>query len=545
MKIYSLLLKSFIVLLFVSLCTLGNTQVIENEFIVTVKENQVDRFSSVMNNDLNGLDYSYRILSKDLGIVLIKATTENFGRVRELIENNSMTSSWGYNHKTKKRKSPNDQYYDMQWGLELIEASQAWEVTTGGTDLYGREIVVAVLDDGFHFDHPELEGVFLTNSAETPDDNIDNDNNGYVDDYLGWNAASESDSHPLSDNHGIAVSGIIGAKGDNEEGISGINWNIKILPLSGIGTQAEVIAAYQYALDMRRRYNETDGEEGAFIVTVNYSAGIDNRFGTEPAFESWCNMYDALAEVGILSVGATTNKNTNVDQDGDIPTTCPSEYLIAVTNVEEGDIKVPRAGYGALNIDLGAPGKGTLALNINQGYDQDFGGTSASTPHVAGTIALLYSIPCKAIADMALDNPKMSIEIIRDAIYDGVDANSTLDGITSTGGRLNIFGAMEKLQEVCEELLLPSPTGPLEILKIKGSASQGELNIEYITPDNNPYFLMITDRSGKVIERKEFTPPTFGRKVLNIDARSFPTGIYFISIYNDSNISTEKRFENN
>jgi hypothetical protein len=521
-----------------------NAQEIKNEYIITLKRGQIDRFLDHINKtDSRSITHS-RILSHDLNVVEIKTGESIDVKFEQSLNDNPLVEGWGYNVKTKKRATPDDQYFDMQWGLELIEASAAWDVTTGGSDINGKEIVVAVLDDGFDLVHPEIADRILFNTDEIPDDGLDNDDNGYIDDYVGWNGQKQDDSHPYVDNHGIAVSGIIGAKTDNGLGVSGLNWNIKILPISGIGSVGDVIASYQYVLDMRRLYNQTNGTKGSFIVATNYSAGIDNAFPTTPNLMAWCNLYDLMGEQGILSVGATTNANRDVDAEGDIPTTCQSPYLISVTNIDDADTKVSNAGYGALNIDLGAPGRGTLALDIDSGYDQNFGGTSAATPHVTGTIGLLYSAPCKSLADMAFTNPSMAAIEIRDAIFAGVEPNSTLDGITTTGGRLNIYNSMEKLQEVCSELLLPSAKGPLEITKI-AQKQNDNLEINYITPDESEYNLLISDVAGKTLIHMEFTPPEVGRKQIIINLPDLPTGIYFISIYNDNGISTEKLFINN
>jgi len=516
-------------------------QEIKNEYIITLKRGQIDRFISQIKNDHIRLISDTRVISKDLNVVEINTLTPADTKFEQALNNNTLIKGWDYNLKTHKRTTPDDEYFDIQWGLELIEATQAWEVTTGGTDINGREIVIAVLDDGFDLEHPEIADRILINTGEIPDDGIDNDNNGYVDDYVGWNGQKQDDSHPFVDNHGIAVSGIIGAKTDNNLGVSGINWNIKILPISGIGSVGDVIASYQYVLDMRRLYNETKGAQGAFIVATNYSAGIDNAFPTTTLLMDWCEMYNKLGEQGVLSAGATTNANRDVDTDGDIPTTCQSPFLISVTNVDIEDTKVTNAGFGAVNIDLGAPGRGTIALGTDAGYDQNFGGTSAATPHVAGTIGLLYSAPCKSLADMAFSDPGQVALEIRDAIFAGVELNTTLEGITLTGGRLNIYNSMEKLQELCSELQLPSAKGPMGITKI-AQEENNQLQINYLTPDENSYSILITDSAGKTINHLDFTPPSFGRKQITMEIPDAPIGIYFISIYNTNEISTEKLF---
>jgi hypothetical protein len=535
-------MKKYFLLILLNFCfCFAQAQVIKNSYIVDFKEGTIAKMNISYRAFGISEASSFKILSPDLEIIQITVPEKEGNKILEdWLNQQPFVESWGYNQYVQKRETPDDEYFDLQWGLKLIGAEDAWEVATGGLDILGNEIVVAVLDDSYELSHPELDGRIFINEGEIPDDGIDNDDNGYIDDYQGWNTTDGNDNHPLTDNHGTAVSGIIGAKTNNQLGIAGINWQVKILPISGISTQAEVIGGYQYVLNMRKRYNESNGAKGAYIVATNYSAGIDNAFGTEPQYKSWCDMYEALGDAGVLSTGATANKNVNVDADGDMPTTCPSPFLMSVTNIDMNDTKVTNSGFGLLNIDLGAPGKGTLALDKDAGFDQSFGGTSAASPHVAGAIALLYSVPCSTVANLGLQNPRQAAEIIRDAIYEGVSSNSTLDGITKTGGRLDIYGAIIALQNTCD-IELPSPKGELEILKI-GREISGSLLIEYVSPDESSYSLLISDPIGRTIRLLDFTPPTLGRKQLRVETPELTTGIYFISIYNSATISTQKLF---
>jgi len=535
-------MKNIIILIYLLAFTINiNAQAIKNSYIIDLKKDATENFMMSQRLFITSQITKTKVLSSTLDIVQVTLKEEADKNFENWLDRNPNVDSWGYNHYVQKRLTPNDEYFDMQWGLQLIGAEDAWEVTTGGFDIEGNEIVVVVMDDSYYLEHEELEGVIFLNEDEIPDDGMDNDKNGYIDDYQGWNTTDSNDNHPLTDNHGTAVAGIIGAKTDNEIGIAGVNWDVKILPISGIGTQAEVIAGYQYAINMRKRYNDSDGEEGAYIVATNYSAGINNAFGTDPQFKMWCDMYDAMGDVGILSCGATANVNIDVDAEGDMPTTCPSEFLISVTNIDKDDTKVSIAGFGLENIDLGAPGRGTLALDINNGYDQAFGGTSAATPHVTGAIALLYSVKCSAVAELAKQSPRQAAEVIRDAIYAGVSENSTLEGITSTGGRLDLYGAIEALQQTCDDLDLPSIKGDLEIVNID-RRSMGSFMVKYVTPNESPYSVLITDRTGRTIRHFEFTPPTIGRKEIKVEIPDVIPGIYFISIYNDDTISTQKLF---
>lgn len=168
------------------------------------------------------------------------------------------------------------------------------------------------------------------NRRETPNNGIDDDNNGYVDDYRGYDVRFGGNAAGNLGFHGTAVNGIIGARGNNDIGI-GVNWNVKLMNFSNVATDAEIVTAYEYAAKMRRRYNQTNGREGAFVVATNASFGKDFEQAVDHPL--WCAAYDSLGVVGVLSAAATINKNVDVDAQGDMPSTCSSEYLLVVTNV--------------------------------------------------------------------------------------------------------------------------------------------------------------------------------------------------------------------
>lgn len=346
---------------------------------------------------------------------------------------------------------PNDASYMSQWqynnsgqnggivGVDL-DAELAWDVTTGGVTPNGDTIVIAILDDGFQLDHPDLKENFWVNSSEIPDNGIDDDNNGYVDDYYGWNPVNNSDNVGV-DSHGTAVAGIIGAKGNNGIGVAGVNWNVKMMLLKSSGTEDIVVQSYLYALKARKLYNQTNGAKGAYVVATNASFGLNNTFANETPI--WCAMYDSLGRVGIISAGATANNNVNVDVTGDVPTTCPSPYLIAVTNVKSNDEKEFQAGYGVEHIDIGAFGSGVYTTTNNNNYSA-FGGTSGATPHVAGAVGLLYAAPSSILADLANNDPANATLLTKQLIITGSEDNANLQNITVSGKRLNLNGVIQE-----------------------------------------------------------------------------------------------------
>jgi subtilisin family serine protease len=434
---------------------------------------------------------SSKLLSKPLNIfkISVNTATENEQDLIKKLYRNSNTIVAQLNHTVSLRATtPDDALFDNQWQYYQdndrdIDADDAWDVTTGGMTPNGDVIVAGVVDGGFNINHPDLVENLYINTAEVPENNIDDDMNGYVDDVNGWNAYNSS-GNINSDSHGTAVYGIVGAKGNNGIGVTGVNWDIKVMPISGSsGNESVVLEAYSYILESRMLYNSTNGAEGSFVVVTNASFGID--FGQPEDSPLWCAMYDTLGENGILSCGATINANQNIDVIGDVPTACPSKYMIAVTNTNISDVKVTQAGYGLETIDLGAPGQGTFTTSLNA-YG-GFGGTSGATPHVTGTIALLYSAPCLELADLAMSNPQLAAEVVRDLILNNVDPNESLEGITVTGGRLNVNNSMMALMNNCESLLAIQennnnifaiyPNPAKDIVNIKGTQNQQVLDV--------------------------------------------------------------------
>jgi serine protease len=346
---------------------------------------------------------------------------------------------------------PNDPNYLSQWqynntgqnggtfGVDL-DAELAWDVTTGGITPNGDTIVIAILDAGFQLDHPDLAGNLWVNSSEISDNGIDDDDNGYVDDYYGWNPSNNSDNVGVH-SHGTAVAGIIGANGNNGLGVAGVNWNVKMMLLSyGDGNEADVVASYLYILKARKLYNATNGAEGAYVVATNASFGLDNTFANQTPI--WCAMYDSLGAAGIISAGATANNNVNVDITGDVPSTCPSPYLIAVTNINSDDEKVANAGYGIEHIDIGAFGEGTYTATTNSNYSS-FRGTSAATPHVAGAVGLLYAAPSPFLSDLAKTDPANATLLVKQLLIEGSEDNASLQDNTASGKRLNLNGVIQ------------------------------------------------------------------------------------------------------
>jgi hypothetical protein len=374
-----------------------------------------------------------------------------------IISADSKVEAVQYNHYVEERETiPNDPNLSSQWhhiqnGDHDIDSDIAWDITTGGFTTNGDRIVVCVIEPGgSNYLHVDLVSNHWINVNEIDGNGIDDDNNGYVDDVNGWNTTMGNDGIATG-NHGTAVSGMIGATGDNGIGGVGVNWNVGIMQVQMGGlTESNVIEAYSYPHKMRDMYNLSSGAQGAFVVATNASWGINLA---DPAnYPVWCGFYDDLGTVGILNCGATANAEYNIDTQGDMPTGCSSDYLVSVTATNSNDVRTFSA-YGQTTIDLGAPGASVYLPSGSGTSYSNTSGTSFASPCVAGAIALLYSAPCSSVASGSLIDPQGTADLIRGFLFDGVDQVSNLLTETLTGGRLNVANSIDLLMLNCDPTL--------------------------------------------------------------------------------------------
>lgn len=325
-----------------------------------------------------------------------------------------------------------------------IDSDLAWDITTGGTTATNDDIVVCMVEgSGGNLNHQDLSPNRWINTAEIPGNGIDDDNNGYVDDYYGWNTNNDTDDTGTG-SHGTNCLGMIGAKGDNGLNVVGANWDVKlmVINMSSSLTQANVIEAYTYPLVMRKKWNQSNGTQGAFVVSTSSSWGID---GANPAsYPLWCQFYDTLGYHGIISIGSTTNSNLDVDTSGDMPTACSSPYMVGVGRTDHNDNTA--GGYGDQTVDFGAPGINVVTTNGTNGITTTTG-TSFSCPLTAGVVGLAYSIPCLSFMNIVKANPRQGADLVLEALINGVDVKSQLATKFITGGRLNAKNTLDLLMD--------------------------------------------------------------------------------------------------
>ena len=397
-----------------------------------------------------------------------------------------------FNHTVQERITPNDSQYSQQWHHldpedNDIDTDLAWNTTTGGVTAMGDTIVVCVVE-GFDRTHSDLAANAWVNRAEIDGNAIDDDANGYVDDVYGWNPAAGNDNTLFSGSHGTSCAGMVGARGNNSNGVVGANWNVKMMPVRYASlTEANVIASYTYPLVQRQRWNSTNGSEGAFVVATSSSWGIDNANPNN--YPLWCGFYDTLGQAGILNCGATANNNVNVDVVGDMPTACSSPYMISVTATNNADQRT-FSGYGLTTIDVGAPGASVRTTSSANGYTTT-SGTSFATPLTAGVLALMYSTPCGGLAQLARTNPQGAADAMRTALFAGVEQVGNLPGQTVTGGRIN---ANNSVQYVLNNCATYSPALTLDVkVWLEGayvptnSTMRDDLRAQGLLPLTEPY----------------------------------------------------------
>jgi len=286
MKTFNLII---ILLITALLCQAQNHQII----LQLQKGINIDYFTnqhqtSKTNSPSTPLITPIKQLSKNLNIWLVETLKPLNNKKQVLVEfeKHPKIKVAQFNEAVSYRTTrtiPNDALYEQQWQYNNkgefngitdadIDAPKAWDITTGGLTQTNDEIVVAIIDGGINLTHPDLVNNIWTNPNEIPGNDIDDDFNGFIDDVNGWNfndSIADVSNGGYGHWHGTPVAGIIGAEGNNIEGVTGINWKVKIMNIVANQTVIDVIEAYDYILTMRKRYNQSNGRQGAFVVATN------------------------------------------------------------------------------------------------------------------------------------------------------------------------------------------------------------------------------------------------------------------------------------
>ncbi|MFN3975609.1 MAG: S8 family serine peptidase [Aquificaceae bacterium] len=306
---------------------------------------------------------------------------------------------------------PNDPGWGYLWGLQKIQVPLAWDLTQGSSN-----VVVAVIDSGVDYNHNDLKENMWINGGEVPNNGVDDDSNGYVDDYYGINAINGS-GNPMDDNgHGTHVAGIIGAVGNNGVGVVGVNWHVKIMALKfanqqGEGYTSDAIECINYAI-----------QKGAHIINASW--------GDYYYSQALKDAIEMARNAGILFVAAAGNENNNNDLYPFYPASYDLENIISVAATDQKDLLAGFSNYGRNSVHVGAPGVEILSTWLDNRYAYA-DGTSMAAPYVAGLAALLKA-----------QNPSYTWRDLKCRIMKSVDPLDSLNSKTITGGRINAYKAL-------------------------------------------------------------------------------------------------------
>jgi subtilisin family serine protease len=329
---------------------------------------------------------------------------------KDLISRGEVAScSPNYEVRVDTATAPNDPMISSLWGLSNesgVGAQRAWGVSTGSSD-----VVVAVIDTGIDYTHPDLRANIWTNPGEIPGNGIDDDGNGYVDDMHGINAmyGATSRGDPMDDNgHGTHVAGTIGAVGDNGRGVVGINHTVKLVGLkflgaSGSGSLSDAITAIDYMIDLKNR--------GANVRVVN------NSWGGGGYAAALAEAIQRAEQAGIVFVAAAGNEGTDNDVEPSYPGNFEFDNIVSVAAIDEEGNLASFSNYGATTVDIAAPGVGIDSTYPGNRYAR-LSGTSMATPHVTGGLALLFASEPTLTWQEALARLYLSGRE-RGALYDG------------------------------------------------------------------------------------------------------------------------------
>jgi len=316
---------------------------------------------------------------------------------------------------------PNDPKYldGTLWGLNQasdvdVDAPEGWDVrSTAGA------VVVAVIDTGVRYTHQDLAVNMWKNSTEIPANGLDDDRNGIVDDVYGFDAYS-NDGDPMDGNgHGTHCSGTIGGVGNNGVGVVGVAWGVKLMGCkflsdTGSGTDSDAIRCIDYARG-----------KGAKILSNSWGGG-----GASTTLQS---AIERCRAVGVIFVAAAGNESNNNDLYPAYPASYTTDNIVSVAATTRTDGLATFSNYGAVSVDLGAPGDGIYStVSTSDTAYATYSGTSMATPHVAGVLAML-----------AAQFPNESYTALISRLLNGTDKISSLATKSKSGGRLNLAKALQ------------------------------------------------------------------------------------------------------
>lgn len=472
---------------------------VPGEYVVRLKPNMV------MTNNLSMASMlgSYvKTTIPSLNIVVVKRPVfETIDSAVKTLGANSFVEIVEPNYIYHMNKESNDPDFSKLWGLKNvgqkdpkgqvgvagvdIDAVKAWDITTGSD-----KMIVAVIDTGIDYNHPDLKENLWTNEAEANGQaGVDDDGNGVVDDIHGYNAITGKGDSQDDQGHGSHCAGTIGGRGDNGVGVVGVNWNVKLmgvkfLDANGSGTLDNALKAIDYATKM-----------GAKVMSNSWGGG---RFSQ--------TLMDAVKrsnEAGALFVAAAGNDGSNNDGTPTYPASFDVPNVLTVAAVDNRGGMASFSNYGKKTVHVGAPG--VNIYSSTGGSYESMSGTSMATPHVAGVAALVWS-----------HEPQMTGLELKQRLIQTSRPLASLKGRIKSGGLVNAYNALVN-QEQPPDLDDPShwasqpasvtsaipylpKTNETYNVKVEG-AREIALYFEKFDTELNYDYVEIFDSTGKSIQK--------------------------------------------
>ena len=417
--------------------------------------------------------------------------------------------------------TPNDPRFPEQYSKQRISAPQAWDITQGD-----QSVVVGVIDTGVDINHQDLKDNIWTNPNEVPNDNLDNDGNGFVDDANGWDFANNDKTvyDSFNDGHGTHVAGTIGARGNNAIGVVGVNWRVSIMSLkvlgeNGSGSSSNFIRSYNYAKMMKER--------GVNLRVLN------NSYGGPGKSQAALDAIGQLNQAGILFVAAAGNSATDNFNIPEYPSGYNVPNILAVASTNSFDDISNFSNFGARVVSMGAPGSSILSTVPNNSYAR-FNGTSMATPHVAGGAALVLAA-----------NPNITLRQLRGVLAFSGDVLPSLQDKTTTGRRLNVHAAILSANE--NDVVAPSVPGSFSVSSQQGRSisltwfAPGDDNTSGTAADYDVFFTSTQPNASPILLPTQIIPSPAGTApnvTVNVPYRNF-SGTITLRTYDNAGNSSD------
>lgn len=389
-----------------------------------------------------GADINVKESNKDSGIYVVPES--ELLKIKEKKQRGEI-ESWAYNTKFQVSSTmPDDTYYSSQWALPKIDAPEAWDLETGSSD-----VTLAIIDTGFKLDHPDLDGRFYVNSDEygsgKESNGFDDDGNGYIDDYQGWDFISDDNSPTINAGggtryyHGTTVAGVAAANTNNNTGVAGLDWGVEIMPLkvmdnNGSGYLSDIALAIEYAAD-----------NGADVINLSLGCNPDPASGDYYCEVAGMALMEDLVSYAFNAGSVVVAASGNDYQLGvSYPAACEDAIAVGATN--SSDIRASFSNYGP-ELDVVAPGVGLYTTDVTWDngsgtYLDDY--ATSSTGTVSGTS---YASPyVAALASLLLANDDYSPSEVMGLIKGNADKVAGMGGEDFTNyygyGRINAFSSL-------------------------------------------------------------------------------------------------------